>query len=143
MQCAELYRSNGMCHDEKLENFLLLLEASSLTDEASTHSTAAVANLPSNKDVPTSLFQSHSLSTIANSDTKGVTYWYFLKPNQLCAVIWLKEKKSRLSLVYCFCMFEDENCITLDHLCRKKTEMNKWWRYPLQAFDQQVTLNKS
>ena len=32
----ELYRQNGICHDEKLENLLILLETSSTANEAST-----------------------------------------------------------------------------------------------------------
>ena len=55
------HRKNGMCHDEKLENLLILelmkaysliVEAPFLTDATST---TTVANFPSTKDVLTSL----------------------------------------------------------------------------------------
>jgi len=44
----ERYPQNGICHDEKLENLLVLLEEDSTSKKAST---ATVANLPSCQDV--------------------------------------------------------------------------------------------
>ena len=62
MQRQKLDQQNSICHDEKMENLLILSEVPSSTDEVST---ATVANFPSNKDVLTSLSQTPFLSTKA------------------------------------------------------------------------------
>ena len=61
MQRPELYRQNGICHSEKLENLLILLEGSSTSTEVAT---ATIANLPSNSEALKSL--SHSPSAQAS-----------------------------------------------------------------------------
>ena len=89
MQHPELYRQNGICHEEQLENLLILLEASSPTNKAST---CTIANLPSNKGVLTILSQPHSLSARATVDNEGATATgVSLDINQLCTVIGQKE----------------------------------------------------
>ena len=124
MQRPELYRQNGICHDEKLENLLILLETSSTTNEALT---ATVANLPSNKDVLTSL--SNSSKPQATHDNKNTIS---LSINQLCVVIWQKGKRQGYDWYIAYVKSIDEKII-LDHLCREKPGSNKWWRYPAQT----------
>ena len=90
MQRPELYRQNGICHSEKLENLLILLEGSS-TEVA----TATIANLPSNSEALKSLSNSPSAEAsfpISRSFQYQKYYWYKCfecELHQLCVVVWL------------------------------------------------------
>ena len=116
IQRPDLFRLNGITHDEKLENLVVLLS------DDNDNSRASVANLPNNDDILKAL--SFTNSAISNQSLDRD-----IQINQLCVVIWINAEGKYIWYIG-YVKEKNNNSYTIDHLHRRTTDSNKIWQYP-------------
>ena len=111
----ELFKLNGISHEEKLENLAILL------DDSDT-STSTIANLPTSDDVFAIL--APSVTTAAPSSGP--------KMNGLCVVVWAGVGgNSNYTWYLGYAKNETVSGYEIDHLHRDDANSDRLWKYPV------------
>ena len=118
IQCPSLFRLNGISHEEKLENLVVLLTNDNL------ESKCTLANLPTTNDALKALTSTTPQQVIKNT------------VNDLCVTMW-QDAKGRYSWYIGYIKNESNDKYTVDHLECSIPGSNKLWKYP-EAEDIQV-----
>ena len=112
----DLFKQNGIAHDEKLINLALLLE------ENDHNVTCTIADLPTNKEVITALEDGH----VEQSHQSRIPT---LKLNELCVVVWQNcDSKYEWYIAYVKQITDDGYVV--DHLHRVEKNCHNKWKYP-------------
>ena len=110
----DLYRLNGIPHEERLLNLSVLLEGENLA------SSCTVADLPTNEDVDKAL---------KGETAKPTNHANLLTVNELCIVVWQNcDRKYEWYIAY-IKEITNDGCV-VDHLHRVAEGCNNKWKYP-------------
>ena len=109
----DLFRLNGMSHDEKLENLAFLL------DEDDNSSVKSVVDLPTNEEVISKVYAKEMKSNEISTH----------QINEMCVIIWLNSKKQYEWFLGYIIEQNDEGYV-VDHLHRTDSNLNSKWHYP-------------
>ena len=110
----ELYKTNGISNEERLENLTLLLNDSNISGPPQT------VNLPTNRDALRVLTPCES----SVEDTRDLP----ISVNELCVTLWSERGSRNWYIGYCTSV--DNNVATVDHLHRSRNRNNSMWKYP-------------
>ena len=109
----DLFRLNGISHDEKLENLALLL------NEGDDSSVKSVVDLPTNEEVISKVYAKEAKSNEISTH----------QINKMCVIIWLNSKKQYEWFLGYIIEQNDEGYV-VDHLHRTDSNLNSKWHYP-------------
>lgn len=120
----DLYKLNGISHEERLENFLILLGGS-------------ITNLSENARLPTNsealqLLTDVNLNPDSNVDSPQIDMEEnigSIKINELYVTLWNERRKNQWYLSYCVSENND-GTFHMDHMHRVKNTSHNEWKYP-------------
>ena len=122
----DLFRQNGISHEEKMENLSILL------DNEDTQFTT-VADLPTNEEV---------LSILSSSTEDKAPESEVLKINDLCVVVWQNDQRKYEWYIGYVKSSKPDSLYHIDHLHRVDAAADVHWKYPSREDNQTAERNQ-